>query len=139
MTEKPVVAYADGSCLGNPGPGGWGVLIIYPDGKQIELSGSVLRTTNNRMELMAAIKALKQIEVGSEVVVRSDSQWLINTMNRGWKRNFHHDLWLELDAETRARKVTYEWVRGHAGDPFNQRADALAQAAAKKAQRAALT
>lgn len=113
-------------------------MIVHPDGKEIELSGGVSRTTNNRMELMAAIKALKQIESGSEVVLRSDSQWLINTMNRGWKRNFHRDLWQELDAETGARKVTYQWVRGHAGDPLNQRADALAQAAAK-AQRAALT
>jgi RNase H len=88
--------------------------------------------TNNRMELRAAIEALRAIEPGAEVVVYSDSTYLVNTMSRGWKRNANHELWSELDREVSARpRVDFRWVAGHAGDPWNERADRLAQAAAR--------
>jgi ribonuclease HI len=136
MTDKPAIAYADGSCLGNPGPGGWGVVIIEPDGKVIELSGGEPKTTNNRMEMTAAIEALRRTAPGARVILRSDSRLVINTMNLGWKRKANTDLWRLLDAESALRRVTYEWVPGHEGVALNERADALAQAAARKAQRA---
>jgi RNase H len=89
-------------------------------------------TTNNRMELTAAIEALRAIEPGAEVVVYSDSTYLVNTMSRGWKRNANHELWSELDRQVSARhRVDFRWVAGHAGDPWNERADRLAQAAAR--------
>jgi ribonuclease HI len=136
MTDKPAIAYADGSCLGNPGPGGWGVVIIEPDGKVIELSGGEPKTTNNRMEMTAAIEALRRTAPGARVILRSDSRLVINTMNLGWKRKANTDLWRLLDAESALRRVTYQWVPGHEGIALNERADALAQAAARKAQRA---
>jgi ribonuclease HI len=136
MTDKPAIAYADGSCLGNPGPGGWGVVIIEPDGKVIELSGGEPKTTNNRMEMTAAIEALRRTAPGARVILRSDSRLVINTMNLGWKRKANTDLWRLLDAESALRRVTYEWVPGHEGVALNERADALAQAAARRAQRA---
>jgi ribonuclease HI len=136
MTDKPAIAYADGSCLGNPGPGGWGVVIIEPDGKVIELSGGEPKTTNNRMEMTAAIEALRRTAPGARVILHSDSRLVINTMNLGWKRKANTDLWRLLDAESALRRVTYEWVPGHEGVALNERADALAQAAARRAQRA---
>src|SRR5713226_5292161 len=108
------VAYADGSCIGNPGPGGWGVLIIEPDGSERELSGSDPSTTNNRMEITAAIEALRAVAPGVEVTVRSDSQYVVKTMTLGWKRRENVDLWQQLDAEVAQRKVNFECVRGHA-------------------------
>jgi ribonuclease HI len=136
MTDKPAIAYADGSCLGNPGPGGWGVVIIEPDGKVIELSGGEPKTTNNRMEMTAAIEALRRTAPGARVILHSDSRLVINTMNLGWKRKANTDLWRLLDAESALRRVTYQWVPGHEGIALNERADALAQAAARRAQRA---
>src|SRR5712692_8105155 len=121
--ETHPVAYADGSCIGNPGPGGWGVLILEPDGSERELSGSDPSTTNNRMELTAVIEALRAVAPGVEVTVRSDSQYVVKTMTLGWKRRENVDLWQQLDAEVAQRKVNFEWVRGHAGDPHNERAD----------------
>lgn len=126
ISERHYLIYADGSCLGNPGPGGWGVVIRDPDGAISEINGSDPATTNNRMELMGAIEGLRATEPGSQVVLRSDSQYVVNTMNRGWKRNANQDLWKLLDAETRARMVRFEWVRGHGADAVNNRADELA-------------
>ena len=130
------VAYADGSCIGNPGPGGWGVLILEPDGSERELSGSDPSTTNNRMEITAVIEALRAVAPGVEVTVRSDSQYVVKTMTLGWKRRENVDLWQQLDAEVAQRKVNFEWVRGHAGDPHNERADELANRAATQAAKA---
>jgi len=129
MTETQTIAYADGSCLGNPGPGGWGVVIINADGSTHVLSGANPATTNNRMEITAAIEALRAFPPGAEVTVRTDSQYVVKTMTLGWKRRENLDLWRELDAEVARRLVRWEWVRGHAGDAMNQRADALATAA----------
>ena len=126
-----MLIYADGSCEGNPGPGGWGVVI---DGHPMrELSGGQPDTTNNRMELTAAIEALRATEPGACVTVRSDSEYLVKTMNLGWRRAKNQDLWKELDAEVAKRDVGFEWVRGHAGDPLNERADRLAREAASVA------
>ena len=117
--------YTDGSCEGNPGPGGWGA-IVEEDGQSRELSGREARTTNNRMEITAAIKGLEATPEGSSVTLHSDSRYLVNTMTRGWKRNVNTDLWERLDALVAGRSVTWQWVRGHAGHPQNERADRLA-------------
>jgi ribonuclease HI len=130
-SETPTIAYGDGSCIGNPGPGGWGVVIIAPDGTETELCGWESCTTNNRMEITAAVEALRHLEPHSNVILRTDSQYVVKTMNDGWRRRENRDLWDELDAAVaRHRKVAFEWVRGHAGDVLNERADRLAQRAA---------
>ena len=127
MPETPqYLIYADGSCIGNPGHGGWGFVIVAPDGSRRERNGHAPATTNNRMEITAVIEALRATEPGSNIVLRSDSQYVINTMTKGWKRNKNHDLWPLLDAEAARRKVNFEWVRGHDVDPLNHRADQLA-------------
>jgi len=118
--------YADGSCHGNPGPGGWGVLILRPDSSSSEHCGSDPATTNNKMEITAAIEGLRLTPAGSRVLLRSDSQYVVNTMTLNWKRKKNHDLWSQLDIEAMRRKVTFEWVRGHGSDALNERADQLA-------------
>jgi ribonuclease HI len=131
MNSQPsLIAYADGSCLGNPGPGGWGVVLLGIDGSRVEFSGSAAATTNNRMEITAAIEALRKLPAGVEIYLRTDSQYLVNTMTLGWKRRENLDLWRILDAEAEQRKVRWEWVRGHSGDTLNERADELARGAA---------
>ena len=117
--------YTDGSCVGNPGPGGWAAIIVE-DGSKKQLSGGQEETTNNRMELMAVIKALEAMPESSLITVHSDSQYVVNTMTRNWKRNANHDLWARLETEVSKRTVEWEWVRGHAGDPLNEEADSLA-------------
>lgn len=128
----PILAYADGSCEGNPGPGGWGVVIVTPEGTH-RLSGGDSHTTNNRMELTAAIEALRTLDSGTPVILRSDSQYLVRTMNDGWRRSKNQDLWQELDEQAARHRVRFEWVRGHAGDPLNEEADALAREATRTA------
>ncbi|WP_108262477.1 ribonuclease HI [Mangrovicoccus ximenensis] len=138
-------AYTDGACSGNPGPGGWGVILIAREGdsvvKERELNGGEADTTNNRMELLAAISALEALSRPSKLTLVTDSayvkngitQWLAGWKRKGWKtaggsavKNV--DLWKRLD-EARARHdVTWEWVKGHAGHPENERADELARA-----------
>jgi ribonuclease HI len=120
------LVYADGSCIGNPGPGGWGVVARDPDGIVTELNGHDDSTTNNRMELMAAIEGLRATTPGADVILRSDSRYVVDSMTRHYKRNKNHDLWEMLDAETKARRVRFEWVRGHDTDATNNRADELA-------------
>lgn len=141
-------AYTDGACSGNPGPGGWGVLLLARDGdtviKERALSGGEAETTNNRMELLAAIAALEALDRASAITVVTDSAYVkkgVTGWIEGWKRNGwktaakkpvkNVDLWQRLD-EARARhNVTWEWVKGHAGHPENERADALARAGMK--------
>ncbi|MGO9605345.1 MAG: ribonuclease H [Candidatus Binataceae bacterium] len=127
------LVYADGSCIGNPGPGGWGVVILRPDGSESEHYGSNPATTNNQMEITAAIEGLKRTTPGSRVVLRSDSQYVINTMTRNWKRRKNHELWAALDTEAARRKVTFQWVRGHGTDELNERADRLANRGSRRA------
>lgn len=134
-----IKAYTDGACSGNPGPGGWGVLLIR-DGEEKELCGGESETTNNRMELLAAIRALEEIAPGTEIAITTDSQYVKNgveTWIHGWKRNGwktaakkpvkNKDLWVTLDDLASARKVKWAWVKGHAGHDGNEAADALAR------------
>ncbi len=120
--------YTDGACSGNPGPGGWGVVIVR-NGAAQWLAGRQERTTNNRMELQAAIKGLHQTPPQCSVAVYSDSQYLVNTYNKRWQRKANLDLWQQLDDLIQQRKVSWEWVKGHAGHPLNEEADRLAVAA----------
>ncbi len=123
--------YTDGSCLDNPnGPGGWGAVIVK-DGRVVEeMSGHDPSTTNNRMEIMAVIRGLGRVKSGSDVVVSSDSEYVIKTMTLGWKRKANQDLWPELDAVVADRNVKWNWVRGHDGNEKNEMADRLANGAA---------
>ncbi len=131
--------FTDGACSGNPGPGGWGVLIIDGDTRE-ELCGGDSETTNNRMELMAAIRALEETPDDRPVRLHTDSQYVKNGINewiKGWKRNGwktaakkpvkNKDLWEALDALTQDREIEWRWVKGHAGHPGNERADELAR------------
>ena len=117
--------YTDGSCLGNPGPGGWAAVVVE-DGAKRSVHGRHERTTNNRMEIMAVIEGLKAVPRSSEVTVHSDSQYVVNTMTRNWKRNANRDLWERLDAEVAGRTVSWRWVPAHVGVPLNEEADRLA-------------
>ena len=125
--------YADGSCLGNPGPGGWAAVIVKPGGVSNTIYGGDPATTNNRMELTAAIEGLRIIPNGTRVVLRTDSQYVVKTMTLGWKRKVNVDLWEKLDHEVQQRDVRFEWVEGHAGDPLNEEADRNARNAAMTA------
>jgi ribonuclease HI len=149
MTTKEVVIFTDGACRGNPGPGGWGVLLRYGVVER-ELCGGEGPTTNNRMELMAAIKGLEalrepcvvQLFTDSEYVRRGITEWMLKWRNNGWrtadrKPVKNADLWRELDAEATRHRVSWHWVKGHAGHPENERADALANRGLEDAQRAA--
>jgi ribonuclease HI len=124
--SREYLVYADGSCIGNPGPGGWGVVVRDPDGVVTEFNGHDDATTNNRMELMGAIEGLRATERGANVILRSDSQYVVKSMTLHYKRNKNQDLWPLLDAEVAPRHVRFEWVRGHGTDATNNRADELA-------------
>ena len=126
-----VTIYTDGSCLTNPGPGGWGAIVLRDNGEPERLSGGHPHTTNNRMEMTAAIRGLEAAPAGTPVAVYSDSQYLVNTMTLNWKRRKNHDLWKQLDSLADERYVTWFWVRGHDGDRWNTEADRLALSAAK--------
>ena len=136
-----VEAYTDGACSGNPGPGGWGVVLRW-NGHEKELRGGDANTTNNRMELKAAIEALKALKRPCDVTLVTDSQYVKNGITQwifGWQKNGwktaskkpvkNADLWQDLLAACRRHKVTWEWVKGHAGHVENERADALARQA----------
>ena len=132
--------WTDGACSGNPGPGGWGVLLRYGSHEK-ELSGGEAETTNNRMELLAAITALESLTRASAITIVTDSAYVKNGVTgwiHGWKRNGwktanrkpvkNVDLWQRLDEAQARHRVTWEWVKGHAGHPENERADELARA-----------
>jgi len=134
--------YTDGACRGNPGPGGWGALLRAADGKERELSGAEAATTNNRMELTAAIMALRALTRPCRVVLTTDSEyvkkgiteWLPGWKRRGWRTAGrtpvkNADLWRALESEAARHQVSWHWVRGHTGHPENERADALANRA----------
>lgn len=138
-------AYTDGACSGNPGPGGWGAILIARDGntvvKERELNGGAAQTTNNQMELMAAISALEALSGPSKITVVTDSsyvkdgitKWIFGWKARGWKTAGkkpvkNEELWKRLEGATQRHDVTWEWVKGHAGHPENERADELARA-----------
>ena len=132
---QPIQIYTDGSCKGNPGPGGWAA-IIFSNGQIIkELSGGDTNTTNNKMEITAVIQGLKAIPSSSKIDIFSDSSYVINSMTRNWKRNVNKDLWSQLDFEAARHQLTWYWVKGHSGDPGNELADKLAYAAADAASK----
>jgi ribonuclease HI len=145
MTKKHIIAYTDGSSLGNPGPGGYGAILRY-GGHYRELSGGFRCTTNNRMEILAAIEALKALKEPCRVSLHTDSQYLANAVMKGWVRRWRRngwmrnkkepalnaDLWVELLPLLERHDVEFIWVRGHAGDPANERCDALAKEAAEQ-------
>jgi len=122
--------YTDGACIGNPGSGGWAAIIIE-DGTQREVHGREAYTTNNRMEIMAVINGLSSVPESADVMIVSDSTYVVNTMTRNWKRKANIDLWERLDKETAKRNVKWRWVRGHAGHPMNEKADSLANQEAR--------
>ncbi len=142
MTKsKGVVAYTDGACSGNPGPGGWGAVLSW-NGRQRELSGGEHETTNNRMELMAAIQALEALKRSCPVKIVTDSQyvmkgiteWMAAWKARGWrtagrKPVKNRELWERLDRQIQRHDVTWQWVRGHTGHEGNEHADRLAREA----------
>ena len=140
--EKQVTIYTDGACSGNPGPGGWGVVLKYGEHRK-ELSGGEKLTTNNRMELMAAIRGLGELKTPCRVDLYSDSKYLVDAMVKGWAKGWrargwrradkkpalNPDLWEEILRLDGVHSVTYHWVKGHAENPENNRCDQLAVAA----------
>ncbi|MHA3976377.1 ribonuclease HI [Halovulum sp. GXIMD14794] len=148
-----IVAYTDGACSGNPGPGGWGVVMQARDGERVikerELSGGEAQTTNNRMELTAAIEALRALGRPTAVRIVTDSTYVRDGITKwvhGWKRNGwktaakkpvkNEELWRALDEAAQAHDVTWDWIKGHAGHPENERADELARGGMEPFKRA---
>lgn len=142
---KHVVIYTDGACSGNPGPGGYGVVLLY-NGHRKELSGGFRRTTNNRMELLGAIEGLRALKDKCSVKLHTDSQYVVNAIEKGWaakwrangwmrnkkEKAVNPDLWEQLLALCQQHKVEFVWVRGHSGNRENERCDQLAVAAAQQ-------
>ncbi len=140
-----VEIYTDGSCKNNPGPGGWGAVLMY-GGKKKELSGGEPDTTNNRMELTAAIKALEALKQPCDVTITTDSKYLCDGMGKGWAKSWkkrgwrksdnspalNPDLWERVLELCEIHKVKFEWVKGHAGHEYNERCDEMAQSEAEK-------
>lgn len=137
---KQVDIYTDGACSGNPGPGGWGAILVY-NGVEKALSGGEAETTNNRMELTGAIRALEALREPCRVTLYTDSQYLANAVNLGWLRSWkklgwkrkdgplkNPDLWQRLDALLETHKTQFVWVKGHAENEYNNRCDAMAVA-----------
>jgi ribonuclease HI len=144
MNSEIVRIFTDGACRGNPGPGGWGVLMRFR-GREKEMSGAEHETTNNRMELTAAIMALEALKKPCHVILTTDSQYVMNGITqwlegwklKGWKTANRKqvknvDLWQRLDAARNKHEIDWEWVRGHSGHPENERADELANLAIDK-------
>lgn len=138
MTHK-IEIYTDGACLGNPGPGGWGAILLYAE-HQKKISGSESDTTNNRMEIRAVIEALKLLKKPSELTLYTDSKYVIDGITswiKGWKKNGWRtsdrkpvknlELWQELDEEVSKHQIHWQWVKGHAGNHFNEIVDQLAR------------
>ena len=137
---KHVDIYTDGSCRRNPGPGGWGAILIY-EGHELTISGGESETTNNRMELLSVIHALSRLKESCEVTLTSDSRYVIDGLEKGWAKSWrargwkksdgspalNPDLWDRLLTLCEKHKITFVWVRGHDGHPYNERCDAMAQ------------
>ena len=142
---KKVELYTDGACRGNPGRGGWGAILVYA-GREKEMSGGEPMTTNNRMELMAAIAGMEALKEPCEITLTSDSKYLVDAINQGWleswkKRGWKKadrspvlnvELWQKIDSLLEIHEVSFVWVHGHTGHPYNERCDALATAYADK-------
>ena len=127
-TREPIYLYTDGASSGNPGPGGYGVVLVCGSLRK-ELSGGFALTTNNRMELLAVIKGLEAIRwKGAEVRVFSDSTYVVNTITKNWKRKKNNDLWARFDELSPDFKLSFNWIKGHAGHPENERWDTFPKA-----------
>jgi ribonuclease HI len=141
--EEKIIIYTDGSCLGNPGKGGWGAVMIYKD-REKKISGSEKETTNNRMEIKAVSESLKNVKKSVKIEIYTDSKyvqngitsWIFNWKKNGWKtankkpvKNV--DLWQELDSVAQKHQISWHWVKGHAGNKYNDIADCLAREAAE--------
>ena len=136
---KKIEIFTDGACSGNPGPGGWGAILRF-EGREKELSGGEANTTNNRMELTACIEALKALKEPCEVILTTDSKYVVNSVEQGWAQSWkkngwrkadkkpalNPDLWDALLLLLSVHKVSFNWIKGHAGHPENERCDALA-------------
>ena len=143
--EEIVTIYSDGACKGNPGPGGYGTILVYK-GREKELWGGEALTTNNRMELQGAIAGLKALRYPCKVTVVSDSKYLVDGMTKGWAKSWrardwkksdgkpalNPELWQELIVLCDRHEVHFEWIKGHAGHPYNERCDRLAVAEAQR-------
>jgi ribonuclease HI len=146
--EKVIEIYTDGSCLGNPGPGGWGAVLLYKEHKK-EISGANNATTNNRMEMQAVVEALKIIKKESaKIIIYTDSQYVKDGINKwifSWKKNGWRnanrkliknvDLWQELDLEVSKHQIEWVWVKGHSGNHYNEIVDELARKAAESCKK----
>ena len=141
---KKITIYTDGACRGNPGPGGWGAILMYGNKKK-ELSGGEMSTTNNRMELISVISALEALKEPCEVRLHTDSQYVANAINLGWLESWQKkgwkrkggevknlDLWIKLAPLLEVHNVTFVWIKGHADNEHNNRCDELAVAESKK-------
>lgn len=138
---KKVIIYTDGSCLGNPGPGGWAAILMLPDTDyRREIGGGFRLTTNNRMEITATLEALAALNQPCEVELHSDSQYLCNAVKKGWLQSWERanwqrrgkgipnaDLWRRLIALMKSHRISFNWLRGHAGHPENERCDQIAR------------
>lgn len=147
QSMKEVIIYTDGACSGNPGPGGWAALLLYGQQEKV-LSGAARETTNNRMELKAALQSLKSLREPCKVSLYTDSAYLSRAFNEGWIKNWqkngwktsskkpveNQDLWKAILKATESHEVSWNWVKGHADDPLNNRVDELAVAAMDKAR-----
>ena len=148
MEKKTVYIFSDGACSGNPGPGGWGTILRFGEHEK-EMSGGEKETTNNRMELTAVIKGLEALKEPCEVEFFTDSKYIIDSVTKGWavkwknngwikpdkKPALNPDLWERLLSLLEIHNVTFNWVKGHAGHPENERCDRLAVAASQEAKR----
>jgi ribonuclease HI len=144
-TLTPVTIYTDGACSQNPGPGGYGVVILYDDDRRVELSAGYRMTTNNRMEMMAAIAGLRSLGEPSKVLLYSDSRYVVDAISKGWAEKWkakgwqrnakekakNPDLWEEMLNLCKKHQVTFQWVKAHAGNKENERCDRLAVMATK--------
>lgn len=142
---KKITIYTDGACSGNPGPGGWGAILEYK-GVRKEISGGEAETTNNRMELMGIIRALEQLKEPCDITFCSDSKYVMDGLSKGWAKGWrargwkkadkspalNPDLWTPLLEESEKHKITYHWLKGHAGHPENERCDRMAVEQSKK-------
>ena len=143
---KHVTIYTDGACIGNPGPGGYGTVLLY-NGSRKELSGGFRKTTNNRMEIMAVLAGLRSLMEPCRVTLYSDSRYVVDAMSKGWAESWrakgwrkgdktpalNPDLWAEMLELSERHEIEYRWVKGHSGDPENERCDELAVTAARGA------
>jgi len=143
VNGKIVHIYTDGGALGNPGPGGYGVVLLYRN-KRKELSGGYRLTTNNRMEMKAVIEGLKTLKFPCDVIIYSDSKYVVDSINKGWIKTWRSrgwrrkggevkniDLWKEINSLCEKHSVKFKWIKGHTGNPFNERCDYLAKNVAK--------